>query len=196
MLRYARGRGLLRCGEAWFDEDVEADGIDILEYVQISSPPRNLQSEPFPTLLIDLEPSPEEILAGFDKTTRYEVRRGLGRDGVRTMWHPDVDDELLQRFISDYERFARARQLPPASRRRLDAMRAARALVLSRAELDGAAHAWHAYIRVDDRVRLLLSSTADRSSSTELRAQIGRSNRALHYADAVAAKEAGARWLD
>lgn len=196
MVRYARGRGLLRWGEAWFGETVDGEDVDILEHIQADDPPGGLHCEPFPSLRIDLDPPGEDILAGFDKTTRYEVRRALGKDGVQTTWLPEVGEEDLRRFLADYDRFARSRQLPPASERRLEAMRAAGALVLSRASLEGVVHVWHAYICVNDCIRLLLSCTADRSLGPELRAQIGRSNRALHYGDALAAKQSRVRWLD
>lgn len=196
MLRYARAGGLLRWGEVWFGEAVDGEDVDVLEHIQASDPPGGVHCEPFPSLLIDLDQPDGAILGGFEKTTRYEVRRALGKDGVQTAWLPDVGDDDLGSFVADYDRFARSRQLPPASARRLGAMRAAGALVLSRAELDDAVHVWHAYIRVDDRIRLLLSCTADRSTEPGMRAQIGRSNRALHYADALAAKLSGVRWLD
>lgn len=196
MLRYSRGRGLLRFGEAWFGEGVDGDEIDILEHVQAKEPPGRLPSRPFPSLLIDLGLSPEELLASFEKTTRYEVRRALGKDGVQTSWMVDPAHEVLQNFAADYDRFARSRHLPPVQLRRLGAIQAACALVLSRADLEGSTLSWHAYIRVGDRARLLLSSTADRSPSSEQRAQIGRANRALHYADGLAAQASGAKWLD
>ncbi|CAA9231058.1 MAG: hypothetical protein AVDCRST_MAG76-1243 [uncultured Acidimicrobiales bacterium] len=196
-MRYADHMGLLRYGEAWFGEPVgEADDLDILLHVQCDEPVDHTRSEPFQTLMIDLERTPDELLASFDKTTRYEVRRALGRDEVKTSWESEVTRKSLQRFVTDYDAFARSRGLDPVATKRLEAIRAAGALVLSRAELDDAVKVWHAYIHVGGRIRLLLSSTADRSVTKDQKALIGRSNRALHYADALAAQKAGVRWLD
>jgi hypothetical protein len=62
-------------GECWFSEEAGNEPVDLLRYKQRPEPGARGRWEKFSTLVVDLTLPEEEIIAGFDKTTAYQVRR-------------------------------------------------------------------------------------------------------------------------
>lgn len=143
------------------------------------------------TPLLDLSPDADRILAGFSKTTRYEVRRG-GRDGLAF----DVVTERGE-FLDFYNAFAAAKQLGELDPLILNAYW--RHMVVTRVSRDGEPFVMHGYV-VDQeggRVNVAYSASQFRGlDDQETRRLYGRANRWLHFEDMRHFKRTGFRCYD
>jgi hypothetical protein len=196
MLRY-RSHGLF-IAELWFDDPVPVGGIDVIRYHQRPEPLPDGKSNEFYTLMVDLNRPKEEILAGMDKATRYEIRRASERDGVNCVVLNANNAGTLEKFCAVYETFAMQKRLPGLNPSRLRALAQNKMLDLS---LSSASEhgdlVYHAHLICRGRARLLHSASIFRDSTdTSFRALVGRANRLLHWYDMAQFKTQGLAWLD
>jgi hypothetical protein len=190
-------RRLYRTAVVFFDDKPDLRGIDIVRYFHRRAPVGAAFSES-PTLLIDLTRTPDELLADMRKDTRYEIRRAGEKDRITYQCLNAADGATLLRFYDVYDRFAALKSLAPADRRTLTAYSRSGALDLSTVSSpDGAVLVWHAYVRNEQRARLLHSvSVLSETTDKEARALLGRANRFHHWKDILRFKEAGLREYD
>ena len=183
-------------GEVWFDEEPPAaPAVDVLTFRGRRAPLGREDSSPFSSLVHDLTLDPEALLATFDGTARYEVRRAQSRDRLDAEFIT-APRAALDAFCDFYDVFARRKGLPQSYRRSLEAMCDAGKLVLTAASRDGERLVWHAYVTDGRTVALLHSASHFRSASGASRALLGRANRWLHWRDMLAFRQRGVGTYD
>lgn len=187
-------RGLLRVAETWFHDVPRPPDVDLVRCVQISAPVDGASCDEFCTLVVDLTASCDEILAGMERGTRYEIRRAQTKDELRYEHRPIRGLEDLQEFLAAYEVHVASRD---------DALGINRTKVMHLAEsarLDlsitsdnqGTPLTRHVHILGAGTSRLLYSvSEASRSVDAERRNLCGRANRLHHWLDMQRFKTGG-----
>jgi len=179
-------------GEVWFDNPVSADVVDWLVYHQRSAPLPRGHWRSFYTLVVDLRPEPNAIMAQMDGFTAADVRRAEKKDHTICRKLDPRDRETLDKFVTFYDQFAAKTNLGGADRTWLGRTAEAGALDLWAADDAGGQRvAYHVLYRDPNRVRSFHSVSFHRDAcSKEARRVIGRANRLLvwtcmkHYRDA------------
>ncbi|MBU6398929.1 MAG: hypothetical protein KGS61_01295 [Verrucomicrobia bacterium] len=197
MLIY-KSRFLTR-GEVWFDNEPDAtQPLDWLLYHQRSKPVPRSRWKHFYTFLIDLRPSPEQLLAQMNKDTAYKIRRARDRDGVVAEGCDPNDPRVLDTFEAMYHRFAEARGLLPLERAKLDNFAATGTLDVSLARNgNGEPVVYHANYRDNHRASGLFSVSLYRDvADSASRNAIGRANRYLIWSDMLRYQQQGLRAFD
>ena len=138
------------------------------------------------TKLIDLGQSEEQILAGFRKNTRYEVRRA---DSDKIHWGTVAEPET---FLQFYDIFAATKERLPLDRRLLLAywphMRVTQAAIADQVLV------MHSYLLDPGigRATLLHSASPFRTTDDQQeRNRVSRANRWLHFSDMTHLKTQG-----
>lgn len=192
MISYT-SKGIRYC-EVWFDEPI-GHGPDVVIGRQRTDCPSRVERRPFDTLVVDLNPVPDEILKGFSSGTRYEVRRAEKSDELSVdMYFQPLNE--VDAFCKFYDLFASTKGLPRARPEHLRRYIESSNLVLSKVIHADQAIVWHAYYCASGRARLLHSASTFRSEAGANRNLIGRANRYLHWRDILRFKEAGYRQYD
>jgi hypothetical protein len=190
---------LLTRGEVWFDhEPADTRSVDWILYHQRSEPMAGARWKYFHTFLIDLRPSPAELLARMNEDTAYKVRRARDRDRVRCEACDPNDPAVLDRFEAMYNQFAAARALAPLDRAKLDNFAATGTLDISVAkDTNGESLVYHVNYRDTHRATSLFSVSLyrDLAGSAERNA-IGRANRYLVWDDLLRYQEQGLQAFD
>ncbi len=204
---YHKGKKGALVAEVWFDR-AEVDSArggkpDIVRarYVDSLAPRANSVEKLF-TILIDLSLSEEDILNGFDKTTRYQALRAKAKDDVRAETFFALgckDRSLLDRYIAFFNDFARSKGRGLVDYGDYAQFFEAGTLAV-RAVLDEQTAeplAMHCYVVSDGRARLHQSSSLFRNvEDKEAQNRIGRANRFLHLDDILYFKGQGLPWYD
>ena len=170
----------------------ELPGCDILQCFQWRFPQPGCRE--FATLHIDLRSDADDLMAGFSRSNRYSVRRGIERDPIEfcVAEEPTADDIL--RFQRYYNGVMVPNGQPAANLPRLEAFASAGALRLSEAGApgDNRKYCMHAHICDGVRARLFYSaSNFRRTDDSKARAVYARANRALHWLEMMRFKEEG-----
>ncbi|MGZ4962772.1 MAG: hypothetical protein ACXWC8_09480 [Limisphaerales bacterium] len=156
-------------------------------------------SEAFVTSVVDLRKEEREILAGFKKSTAYDVRRAKDKDRVVVEVVDSPTEDQMDQFSQFFDIFAVAKGIGRVNRRKLSVLAAARALTLSMASVDDAPCGWlaaHAYIVANGRARLLYSASRLKTKKNEERAVIARGNKFMHWWMLVHFKSRGVALYD
>ena len=185
-----RGRAVT-FGEVWFGEQAAPPpDVDILIYRQRPAAIENRACSRFLTLVNDLTLDEERMLAGFGRTTRYEINRAQGKDGIRASIVAPTTASLSA-FSDFYDVFAGQKSVERIYRRGLWAASEAGQLVLSAAFREDEVLVWHAYIVWEDCAALLYSASHLPLMAKSDRALTSRANRWLHWQDMLAFKQQG-----
>jgi len=181
----------------WFDGSLPTGQVDVVRYVQRSSPVAGARNEIFATPRVALTATKEALFQSLEKDTRYDIRRAEQRDSARCECPPPYAGGAIAEFIRFYNEFARARGLARLSASRVHAYAAAGALDLSVAKSEaGEPLVWHAYYWGDGIARLLHSASNYRDKTPSERSRIGRVNRLLHWQDMLRLKDRGITCYD
>jgi len=185
----------MRIAELWYDEPAPRADVDIVRHRQALAPPDASACRPFHTLVIDLDASEDELLAGFDKLVRKSLRHAE-REGVVCEVCDPADRDRLREFRAAFDRFAAERGIAPLPWRNVERLFAAGQLELSVASVPGvvAPLVYHTELLVGSRVRLHQAVSPARG--TELRNTAGRANRALVWFGIRRLKARGFRTYD
>jgi hypothetical protein len=186
--------GPFTVGEAFFRIPPGPHQVDLLRCRQLPSAEGMKFVDAQGTLLVDLRRSRDAIFDGFQKDTRYEIRRAETKDGVRCdlLEGPALTDADLATFASAFQAFTDRKGITPLNPRRVGALRRDGSLCLSVARGPGGEPlAWHLYLTAQGRARLLHSLSAKAAEDPKLRSLAGRANRLLHWADMVAFQAMG-----
>ena len=81
--------------EYWFDEEILQNHADVLRVKQRSTPMNGIPSNDFYTIIVELERSNDDLLAGMRKETRYEIRRAS-----RIALNMNVVKQPMKRILS------------------------------------------------------------------------------------------------
>jgi Acetyltransferase (GNAT) domain len=175
---------LCRFGDIYFgEESVAPEEVDVIRHFHRLHPVPGVPCSTMQTILIELAPDPEVLLADVSKNTRYEIRRAAEKDGVEYE-AVETTAQAVDEFARYYAHFAALKGLPPLTTEYLHALASTRALDLSVARHQGEVLVWHAYYRGRERVRLLHSVSLYRTSEDSARRNlIGRANRYHHWQD-------------
>lgn len=190
-----RDKGL-RVGAVLLDEEPESVKVDRQIFLYRTEPLEGANCEERHTLFLDLRKSSDELLAGFDKTTAYEVRRARDKDGVVCESLDPSDERSLDAFGDFFEKFSAAMDYPrwgPAGKRWLTLLAQNRKMSLTVAKnAVGEVLAYHVYYHGRKCVRLLHACSLHKLvGNTQERALIGRANRFLFWFDILRFKEEG-----
>jgi len=183
--------------EVWFDQDWSADGADVVLFYHWSKIVNSRAYLDVYSLEIDLGLSEPEIWRRFTHTTRNEINRAT-REGLQFSCWAEPDAGVIGQFLAFYQQFSIERGLGAAPLGWPKDYAGQHALLLTRAAAaDGQTLVWHSYYRDPQWVRLLhsvsfLTETADR----DVRNQVGRANRYLHWMDLVECRRLGIRHFD
>lgn len=192
--------GPFTLGEAFFRIPPEPERVDLLHCRQVPSAEGLAMVDTQGTLLIDLARPEGEIFAGFEKDTKYEIRRAETKDGVQCalLAGGDITDAALADFEGQYRTFAGQKGIPPINAKRLGQLRKTGGLRLGLAKApDGSVLAWHAYLIAEERARLLYSLSLFRDTPDAAhRNLVGRANRLLHWKDMTALGALGTHTYD
>src|SRR5262249_8394434 len=135
----------------------------------------------FPTVLINLNQTPDVLLNNMKKDTRYEIRRADSRDRVVCYFWDNVDPGLVSRFTSFYAQHSTLKAFLQGGQIRLKEFARTNAVALSEVrDRNGEALVWHAYYYTKERARLLYSVSQREAGTSSQRTSLGRANRFLH----------------
>ena len=192
--------GPFTIGEAFFRRTEAPEDLDVVLFRQLPSPEGLVRPVPQATLLLDLGREEDDLFQAIEKNTRYKIRRSETKDGTRCrlLATPDLTDAYLADLAEHYRRFARAKGIGPLNLQRLKRFRSADMLRVGQADgEDGEPLAWHVYLLVHGRARLLYSLSRFRESEdSQFQNMVGRANRHLHWEDLRALKAAGVATYD
>ena len=189
---------LVRIADFFFDEPaVPPKGVDVVRYVQTSTPIPGSKPVAFYTVLVDLRKDSQSLLTYCRNNTRYEIVRAGERDNLDCCWWRKVDSTTLKTFCDFFDRSAVIKGQPRVSRARLRTLVRSDVLDLSVARSQGHDLVWHAHLIVNERVRLLESASLFRGSDdSEYKKLVGRANRYLHWRDMLRFQAEGALVYD
>ncbi|HJS37814.1 MAG TPA: GNAT family N-acetyltransferase [Burkholderiales bacterium] len=178
-------------GELWFDEAPPADaGVDIFQYRFRGVPVSNGRATPLLTMVTDLVPEEEAILARFGKDCRYKIRRADTKDGLAFEFSAEPE-QRLEGFADFFDAFAKQKGHSPCDRHWLRAACEAGQLALSAAYRDAEALVWHAHVLCAGTAGLQYTASHFRGQDNDFRALVGRANRWLHWQDMQKFKSMG-----
>jgi len=189
---------LLRFGEVWLQAPIPTRGVDVIRCIQRPRPLANVGCDRFDTRVLDLALPAETLLAQMDSSTRYEIRRAENKDGITGRIWRKPDAGVLEEFHHSYSEFARVKGIANVDLRRLVEYGRVDRLVLTQASsAEVGSVAWHVYLILGARARLLSSVSGFRGSQDVAeRALSGRANRFLHWFDILRFKERELRVYD
>ena len=175
----------------------EAPDTDILIVHQSPTPSNTGYSREFTTLHVDLHLDKKTITSGYNKTTRYQIRRARDRDDLTCLISFTPDRKLIDEFILFYDRVSAHREPTPCDFEYFSSLSKEKMLILSAvSDKSGTVLARHALILASDRARLYKSASLDAGENKEKRALIGRANRLLHAEEIIHCKDAGLSLYD
>jgi hypothetical protein len=192
----------IRIADIYFDEPKPCSvNVDILRYNQTAAPVRGAVCTPFPTLLIDLSVSPDQLLANMKRECREKIRRAERDEAAGNLvyeFSTTGDQEMLTRFGNHFDRCAAAKALPHVSRERLSILARHRALDTSFvSDPSGEILAASTSVLTPRRVRGLYAAASFRFTADQRRRSfIGRANRYLYWRDLLRFRESGAELFD
>ena len=178
MIAYTKSS--LKVAEFYYQPPTSEKGLDIARCFYQASPVEGTRQEVFHTIQIDLTQEPEQLLAAMKKDVRYQIRLAE-REGVTTQASSNPSDEWMQQFYAFYDEFAITKQLPPANRNRLNAMREAGMLDLSRSlDVNGNVIVWHCTLKTPTAARIVHSCSLRADAAAKV---ISAANCLLHFHD-------------
>jgi hypothetical protein len=187
----------VRLTESYFQLS-QSDEADVNVGFYLAGPVPDWHSYKRATRIVDITPSPGELLQSLGKTTRYEIARAKERDGIETelMLAPMSDDVL--RFVEYYDAFAASKGIPRIRRAQFEAFAEAGKLIISIARNgERGPLAAHAYLFDHARARLTHSASLFRlEDDSKERRLIGRANRLLHWDDILRLRQLGVTSYD
>jgi len=119
-IRSTRWGGRIQAIESWFDDDpLSKAGHDIWISHQRSRPISRWSWHYRYTLLVDLGLSAEALLAGMNRTTAREVRKGETKDGFTCVFIPAPTEADLEAFAQAFDANPNTPEQPPMDRERM-----------------------------------------------------------------------------
>jgi FemAB family len=186
----------LQYAEVWLDEPDPGADIDVLYRFRAPAPVDGAQNEAFHTLLIDLTRDEQELLAGYHRSARSDIKRAESGGDFRCEVIGNPGSREFGAFVAFYDEFAHGKGLPPLSAGRLELHRSNGTLTLSRVASQGEVLVWHASIRFATTATLNSSASLYRGKEAEFRSMVGRANRLLHHRDMLYFKANGCSAYD
>lgn len=185
--------------EFWYptklSDDIYNEWKEVLSYIHYK---QNWGDESV-TRCISLSLDNEEILSGFAKNTRYEVRRAINSDNLLFFYSLEVTDKEMLDFEKYYNQFAESKNLHYLCYEKINGMRKNNNFVITKILNEKKEIlAMHSYLyNPFDRVELYTSCSVYRyEEDNSVLNLIGRANRLLHYKDMLLFKNLGIKKYD
>ncbi len=195
---YFRSRGAL-FGECWFDDESPAADsnvdVDVLAFRQLSSPLAASHCTPLLTLVSELTPDADKLLADFDRNCRRNITQADRRDGL-WMEFTARPGPHLRDFCDFYDEFAKQKRLRPADSVWLQGACDANRLALATVWRGNEPLVRHGYVVGGKTILLHCSASLFRKQDPEYRSLIARANRWLHWRSMLYFSEHGATQYD
>jgi lipid II:glycine glycyltransferase (peptidoglycan interpeptide bridge formation enzyme) len=192
-------RSSVRIADLYFDERA-ADGlkVDIIRHNQSPTRLPGAICTPFPTIVLDLTQSPEDLLAKMKSHTRYKIRRAAEKDGLEYIHAQHAQSEAFRAFVDHMDECNALKNLPRVSRERLLILAGRGALDVSFVrDSSGAMLAASSFVVTTSRVRGLYAGASYRGTNDpSRRSLIGRANRYLYWRDILRFRDNGIRTFD
>ncbi len=96
------------------DDSASRADVDVLRHFHCSTPVPGGPCSPMQTILIELAPDPEALLAAVSKDTRYEIHRAGEKDGLQCE-AMEATGQAVEEFVGYYAQFAALKGLPSLS---------------------------------------------------------------------------------
>jgi hypothetical protein len=192
----------IRIVDLYFGEPrPESRGVDIFRYNQCPAPIDGAVCALFPTVVLDLSKSPDQMLANMKRDSREKIRqaeREERRGILRYEYSVKNGAESVERFANHFDRCATAKAMPNSSRSRLTLLARNEVLDVSHvSDLKGELLAASCSILTPKRIRGLYAAATFRlTSESSKRSLISRANRYLYWRDFLRFKEMGAELFD
>ena len=186
--------GRINAFHRWFHETPAAKDACRLAFYYHCASTRNLPGfirVPKFTKTIDLTQTEEEITAGYNKSTRYEVRRAE-REDIEFAVGAEQEE-----FLQFYNGFAASKGFDLMNADELD--RYWPNIQILKACHDGEPLVMHAYLMDEDASRGLMLHSASHfrnADDNQVRRLVGRANRYLHHRAIMWMRENGVRTYD
>jgi hypothetical protein len=178
-------------GEVWFDEEPRQPLPSILIFRQRLVPGGNVGAREFLSLVNDLQLPQEEIWQGFDKATRYEIRRAESKDFLECTLHTRPSREQIVEFARFFDAFAASKNIERSSVTWLIAAAQAGHLCLSEIRDKDGTLVRHSYVTSGTFARLYQSASCIADASPAWSQLVGRANRLLHWNGMLELKRLG-----
>ena len=186
----------------WFaKEPLRKNGI--IAYRQyLGSKPQGAQE--CHTLLTDLTETEEEIKQHFSKSCKYKVNRAAREDvSIEILKDSEITDAIIDGFVEFFAAFWESKGSALRDREKLKdelkAYRAAKALSVGWAFVNGEKAVFHTHVKDEEIARLLHSSSLYRLQGDEegnTKNLIGMANRLLHFEEMKYFKKEGLKTYD
>jgi hypothetical protein len=192
-----RRRLIFDVRDVWLSAETTYSDADIVYYMNADRPVGD-EREEYWTILNELTPTEEDLLAAFERSTRYQIRLAERKDDLKYDFFENPESATLAAFLRDYDEMATFKSIRPIERDRVFAFREHGLLALSRvSEASGTPLVWHAYRCNRERVVLIFTvSMWFRSKDAEAKNRVGRANRYGHWQDMRRFKQQGVRLYD
>jgi hypothetical protein len=189
IVRYQKAR--LRVAEVFFD-GAGTDIVDIVRYKFRPIPVPGSRWAKFYSLWLNLDNTPNCLLAGMSRATRSQIRRAE-REGLCYEFSSTPSTSLVEQFFDFYDSFAKSKNLESSvDRRRILGLLSQNALDLSRiSSPNGRVLVWHANLRSGKYACCLHSASLFRREEKTMAAYIGRANRLHHWSDILRFRDEG-----
>lgn len=156
------------------------------------------------TLLTDLTETEEEIKQHFSKSCKYKVNRAAREDvSIKILKDSEITDEIIDAFCEFFAVFWESKGSSLQDREKLNeelkAYRAAGALSIGWACVNGEKAVFHTHVKDEDIARLLHSASLYRLQGDEegnTKNLIGMANRLLHFEEMKYFKKDGLKTYD
>ncbi len=149
------------------------------------------------TFTVDLSKTMDEVVSGFNKNYRYEIRRA-GKEGVKAFHYDssEITDLLLLEYEKLYNAMYRDKGIDNSLNLRIIRQYIQNEmLLLSFVENGGVIVAVHSYIKDREHARLHHSASLFRETGKDAN-EISRANKYLHCEDMKRLKDNGVKSLD
>ena len=188
----------LTWGEVWFDNEPDHLRVDCMRYMERRTPVPGTRTTDFFTYIVDLQPSPEQLMANLKGDTARKIRRAQEQDKIICEYRDPRDSAFMNQFEGLFNAFAAIKGITPLQRPRLEGMAAAGVLDFAVAkDPNGDVLVYHANYRDKERVSGLYSISLFRKlDDSAARNKISRANCLLTWTDFMHYKELGARSYD
>ena len=156
------------------------------------------------TLVTDLTETEEEIKQHFSKSCKYKVNRAAREDvAITILRDQEITDEVIEDFCTFFETFWESKGSALEDKQKLKAelqsYRAAKALTIAYAKVNGEKAIYHTHVKDDHTARLLHSASLYRLQQDEegnTKNLIGMANRLLHFEEMKYFKGIGLKAYD
>ncbi len=185
-------------GEVWFDEEPNGARVDWIYHRQRSKPLPNCRWKQFYTVLVDLQETSEELLAGMEERTSRRILEAQDSDKLQCEYCDSRDSGIIDQVERMWNEFAIAQKTRLFERYWLDQIRQAGRLEVVVAKSPGGnVLAYHLVFLTPKRARQLIAISPYRAvPEVTWRNAVSRANCFIHWHNFLTFRERGISCFD